>query len=170
MKPVIIMGAMLLALVGCTSSFQSSSPGFPEGYSVDRYYIWLEEAGSEELFREHERIVQKDQSALTITEVVQLALIISVSGLGNEQAEFHAVELLDGLDNREARNRQEQSYLEFSKVWKRILEQGYESYQTNQRQAELEQEIEVLKEHNRRLQEQIDALTTIERQLIERER
>ena len=163
-----------LSLLASACGTSSSGPLFlpaadtPENYSVHAYYNWLDSADTEEIDTERVRLESEERD---LTRDVQLALVYSVPETASIEQEQQAIELLSTLEPPGGvRFGVRGAYSDFARIWRDVLQQRQALRNT---ETELVEALKIqnrqLQEESRRLQEQIDALTTIEQQLIERE-
>jgi hypothetical protein len=127
------------------------------------YYAWVDSATDEALVEEHNRL-EEVQSPPTPKDRMQLALLLSASKKSTPATELRAMELLSTLDNasQEQDRVESEDYYVFAAVWKLVLQQRVKI-------RTLTAEIATGRETTEKLQQQIDALTSIEKQLMERE-
>lgn len=169
----------------------------PADYRPLEYYAWLSSAASAEVEAELARLEGSWWWRNTLVERVQHAMVLSASALAGDAGRRQALELLDGVAKAPADGEREAEYRQFAAIWRSVLvlrdnlavaslalrraredmretdaslqqvreafKDALESREGHARQIhELETQIQSLKK-------QIEALTTIEQQLIERE-
>lgn len=166
----LIMLPLFLMLNACSSEFTQYLSVTPESYKVQEYVDWLESADNTATLNELMRLELQNQETLNLIDTVQLALILSASAIATVDSENRALALLYSLSDDRLNNERSQDYFNFSELWKTILSQRRTLRITEQQQANIEQELLEVRSVNQALQEQINALTAIEQQLIERER
>lgn len=129
------------------------------------YYTWVTSASVQELGLERQRL-EALQPTLEPDELakayVQLALLLSASQNATAKTEATALKLLADIQLDTTPNEQISEYLAFGALWKSVLEQRAKVRELT---VKNQQKAEAVK----KLQQQIDALTSIEEQLLERE-
>lgn len=169
-------------------------PVAPAGLQVLAYFAWLEAAPALAVSAELERLLRAPRGPV---EEVQRALLLSASARASEAGEEKARRVLDALVTWPAEDAREADYLEFGRVWRRVLilrenlqgaaasmraaGEAMRSTDANLRQVQQDleaahvshedsaQQIRELETQIEALRRQIEALTSIEQQLIERE-
>ncbi len=146
----------LLTLSACTTN-----PFNLDAYSKIHalsYYKWVLEAEADSLQDEKARLVALQDNEPSPESLVQYAILLSARSEGGAQSDDEAIALLDSVEFAALTP----EYQTFSTLWKQVLN-ARTLARTNQ---EL---IQVLEKERITLQSQIDALTSIEQQLNNRE-
>lgn len=163
------VGVLIMMLVGGCASGSISLPGTgPRYYSALRYVTWMQTARLSELESEYQRLTAEQESRTGI-RAVQLALLISASSLADANSEEEALDILEGMDTEDIAL-WPGDYRRLANIWQDILERRLN---LKSALAELEtdgSELERLRLENQRLREQIESLTNIETQILNRER
>ena len=145
-----------LSLSACTTS----PFGLAEYSRVNAlaYYQWVMQAQAISLEQEHARFASIPVESASAINLVQQAILISAGGEPSSESDLQAIALLERADRKSLND----EYNTFVMLWLEIL---------NARQlARSEQElIQLLEQERVTLQSQIDALTSIEQQLNNRE-
>ena len=169
----------------------------PADYGPLEYYAWLSSAPPAAAEAELARLEGNWWWRNTLVDRVQHALVLSASTLAGDAGRRQALELLDGVAKAPAAGGRDAEYRQFAAIWRSVLvlrdnltvaslalRRAREDLRETD--ASLQQVREAFKDalesregHARQIQEletqirslkkQIEALTTIEQQLIERE-
>jgi len=135
------------------------------------YFIWLKSASAEELVIEKIRLDNEKQTGDSAVNTIQLALLLSVPWASTEATERDAMELIVvelARDNSSAEAKQ-QEYQTLAGIWFVLLENRKALREAEASQQSDQAELEVLHEKVGQLEKQIEGLTSIEQNLIERE-
>ena len=97
-------------------------------------------------------------------------MILSTSALADRKAEPEALALLKDIASVETDNNTSAAYKIFAEVLATLLQERQDSRDVRTVNQRALVEIDSLKKKNRQLQQQIEELTSIEQQIIERER
>jgi hypothetical protein len=133
-----------------------------------QYYNWVQAASLPELEAEHERLMMRPGLTDPVIRTVHMGTLLGVSALATPETEQEALALLDLVDDNPLTDTN-RDYAAFAGFLRSHLLQRAElrTAQTSVEQARVR--IDTLETSNGELQQQIDALTTLEQQLIERE-
>jgi hypothetical protein len=160
-------------LGGCTS-FLPESAGLPRNeaaipQSPLDYYAWAKAAPKTELQAELDKL-EAGVDSNSLVAAVRTSVILITSELADNTTEQQASALLTRAASLEAENDDDMAYKVFGEVLQAIVQQrlDLQSARTTNRRALTE--IDALKKRNAELAQQIEQLTSIERQIIERER
>lgn len=157
---MVILGMSLL----CSCSIINPLPR--SMYSPLTYYAWIEEASDNRLLQEKTSLDNSDVGKVLIP-TVQLALVLSVAPQSAQADLARARSLLKNLPppaGSDVSGLQE-AYLDFSILWQSHLE----LQQTQASKSADRKRIETLEAELSELQATLNAFTSIEQQLIERE-
>jgi len=135
------------------------------------YFTWLTSASDEELGIEKIRLDNEKQNRDSPVNAIQLALLLSVPRASTEATERDAMELIAielARDNSSTDVR-EQQYQTLARIWFLLLKNRKALREVEASQQSDQIKLEVLHEKARQLEKQIEALTSIEQNLIERE-
>jgi hypothetical protein len=135
------------------------------------YYQWALQATPQELRAEQLRLATRADSADPVIATVHLGILMSVSALASRESERAALALLEslaapGTDSDSAGGRE---YAIFADFLLEHLKQRADLRAATSNVVESREQLETLQRDNRQLQEKIEALTSIEEQIIERE-
>lgn len=142
------------------------------------YYKWAQAATVQELRVERRRIASRRTPADPVIDTVHLGILMSLPAHATPEDEAAALELLSSLDAAGVVDAPEdfthlsessREYALFAGFLLEHLQQRAELRSAQSRAAASRAQLETLERENRQLQEKIDALTSIEEQLIERE-
>lgn len=171
--PQCMLFAMLLtSLLSACNSFDlkgylTTGPG---SFSALDYFDWLADAEADAIRAEQHRLLSKAESGLTMIERTQLAMIYGSYETAPLAIRARALELLqDTQEAEESLNQREYSYRVFSRLWSKILEQEQDISQIKNQNEALQEALTASNARNQDLEGQIQALTNIEEQLIQRE-
>lgn len=192
----VVAACALCTLVACTSPAVLSTGSVAPEQSVLAYYEWLQSASPSALETEL-GVLNRGASSNQLQHDVKLALLLSAQGLNDVAMEEQALRLLESIDNNGAREnlpvdyrifaghwlaylQQRQKLRDFSKVQQnseQMLQQLENTYhdleqrysRLSQVMNSLEKQNDLLAQQNKLMQQQLDALTVIEQQLVERE-
>lgn len=143
----------------------------PEATSPLDYYQWAQSATPEELMSERERLstywITFEGAADPLVHTVHLGILMSLSA--SPDSEKEAMTLLATIDDPASVNADRREYAIFANFLRNHLEQRENLRLATSSVVESREELETLERNNQQLQEKIDALTSIEEQLIERE-
>ena len=137
------------------------------------YFAWLESADQAALDNEHSRLSAAAGNRNSRIHLIQRALLYSVPSTADTSGTDTAIELLtvalqEGSGDSHASALQEE-YTAFAGIWLKLLEQQRNYRLARENQLSDKDMIRDLSVQVDRLEKQIDALTTIEQRLIQRE-
>lgn len=169
----LLLLATASALVSCAQIQHLLPVNPPVTQAPLSYYAWIESADQATLDLERTRLSEQADIGNPAINLIQRALLYSVPADADDSSVGSAMELLsvalqDTPDSAPASSLQ-QEYTAFARIWLDLLEQqrNYQSARLNQlSDKDLIRELSVKVD---RLEQQIQALTTIEQRLIERE-
>lgn len=163
------LAIVVMTLSGCSAGWNLIPPTGPASYDPLAYHVWLEAASPGQIAAERNRLEQDDVPG-TI-DSVQLALMLSHPRTGSAATRQQAISLLEQVETgvaESAANRVAE-YRDFAGIWLRMLRARQGETEAREALADSEAQWRELEARNRQLQSQIEALTNIEQQLIERE-
>lgn len=170
----LLLLAMLFILTGCAEFGQvQQTTNTTTAKPPLAYFAWLESADTTSLAQEHSRLTNQTDIRQPEINLIQRALLYSVPINSSDRDPEAAIEMLslalrDTSDMATPGSMREE-YNAFARIWLTLLEQqqNYKTAQANQNSDQhLIKELSVKVD---RLEQQIEALTTIEQRLIERE-
>ena len=175
---VLIWRALGIALcfiaAGCTTLATSPSPApvvsVTQRTSPLDYYEWAKTATESELEIELFGLQVTTLTSDPLITVVRTAIILSTSRVADNVTELKALDLVNDVTSLEAKDEIGKSYKTFAGVLQSLLQQREDLRKTKTSNQLALREIDSLKKRSRELQQQIEELTSIERQIIERER
>jgi hypothetical protein len=187
----LVLLALCLLVPGCKEIEMMLPTPEPHEYPVMQYYAWLASGPRVEKNLETARLEAITPTALTLVDKVQLAMILSLfANNPGSESDARALALLPGPDTPPAYDESVNEYLAFSALLGQLLEQRNQPEPVQivqeiplqpdslieennvflkQENAILQKQRTLLEQRNRFLEDQLEALTTIERQMIERE-
>ncbi|MEY4642601.1 MAG: hypothetical protein RLZZ227_2595 [Pseudomonadota bacterium] len=133
-----------------------------------QYYSWVTAATLPELEAEYARLMERPSSADPVIRTAHIVTLLGVSALATPVTEEEALALLD-IAKGSPITETNRDYAAFAAFLRGYLQQRTELRSANSAAAQSRAELEQLQTSNAELQQQIDALTTLEQQLIERE-
>ncbi len=145
------------------------------------YYAWVNSATLEELQAERLRLGSRERFWLNerqrleqgeadpVVDAVQLGMLLSVSALASPETEQEARTLLESAGDPAQASAASRDYAIFAGFLLGHLEQAWQLRAATSSVVESREKLEQLEHTNRELQQTIEALTSIEEQLIERE-
>ncbi len=135
------------------------------------YFTWLKSASDEELVIEKIRLENEKQNGDSPVNAIQLALLLSVPWTSTETTERDAMELIavELARDKPSTDTKQLEYQALAKIWFLLLENKKALTEVEASQQSDQVKLEVLHEKARQLEKQIEALTSIEQNLIERE-
>jgi len=133
------------------------------------YYAWVKTATESELEVELFGLAINSMTSDPVVTAVRTIMILSTSALANDETELRVLELTNEVPGLEAKDDISKSYKIFAEVMQPILQQRQELQKAATANQLGLREIDSLKRRNRQLQQQIEELTSIEQQIIERE-
>jgi hypothetical protein len=133
------------------------------------YYEWALAATPQELLAERLRLTTRRVPEDPIVDTVHLGILMSLSTLASRESEEVAIDLLQSVGNPLRVDDESREYAIFADFLLDHLQQRADLRAATSNIVENREELETLERNNRQLQEKIDALTSIEEQLIERE-
>lgn len=136
-------------------------PDYPSDFNALAYHHWVGAASAEDLNLERTRL-EKNYPELTPKPMVQLAILLSASKLATPESERRALTLLESFTDPADNTQPGYDYVLFAKLWRNHLQQKQTSRQLRSENQHSQEELS-------KLQEQLDVLMTIEKQLMERE-
>jgi hypothetical protein len=156
---LVLHSITLVAIVfasACSSKFHFSSQTQQDLISdnILNYYHWLQISTAEDLDAEFVRLMDIDPNARSTFASLKLALVLSASSLATNQTEIQAQEILQNLMAIE-KNRENIEVITFAELWLAKLN--------------VDQRLKSVATQNKLLQEQLDALTSIEQELLQKE-
>lgn len=165
----------LLVLVFCVLAICSTVLP-PQAAGLDelaptplQYYEWSRTASAESIERERERIAEDTLTTDPVMTAVQLGLLLSTPAQASPASERDALVLLDAALRQPVALRADPEYRIFAGFLRTHLQQRFELRVAEATGLAGQQQLDSLQDANRQLQEKIDALTSIEQQLIQRE-
>jgi hypothetical protein len=159
------MAALLGGCVLSSSSFLESKPAEVELRSPLSYYVWLKQAKANELAAERKRLDSNAAGEDAYTRALHQGLWLLASGTADGGREAAVLEALGG----ESAARQPEENRALASLVSTQLRLRRQVSGSSRQSANSNAELDRLRAENTRLQQQIDALTSIEQQLIERE-
>lgn len=192
-----VAGALLCLLVACTSPAVITTSSVAPEQSVLAYFEWLQSASPEAIQTELNVLNRETRPLNPLQHDVKLVLVLSAQGRDDPAKEDEAYRLLENVNNSAARDNLPVDYRIFAAHWEGHLQQRrqvreFSNLQQNtelmlkqlegtyhdleQRYSRLssvmnslEKQNGLLDQQNKLMQQQLDALTVIEQQLVERE-
>jgi hypothetical protein len=134
------------------------------------YYAWAKTASETELQMEQYGLDLTIAAPDPVINAVRKSIILSVSPLANAKTQSQAALLLEKVPQLDALDDTSQAYKIFGSILLAIQQQRKDMQATEAVNQRALIEIDTLKSRNAELQQQIEELTSIERQIIERER
>ncbi|HWK54507.1 MAG TPA: hypothetical protein VNR18_09060 [Hyphomicrobiales bacterium] len=157
---------LCLVLAGCASSYISPlGPLLQQQSTPLRYYQWLSAAPATELRSEGERLKDADAVQESGELALRRGLWLLVSGTEDPALEASLVARLDEYGNAAA----DAESIALAALAGQQLALRRDLRAIQRKNASATAELQQLRDHNAQLQKQINELTTIEQQLIERE-
>lgn len=168
MRSPVACAAVSVFLNACLDLSSIRDAGDPQRSEPLAYYDWARSADSNELIAEKKRL----ETVIVVTDqvipVVQLSLLLTlVSDSGTHDID-RAITLLEEIE-LSCDSTDCQSYFLFGGLWRGLLLERREFGAAIASGTKSDQELEILREQVKKLSQQIEALTNIEQQLIERE-
>jgi putative IMPACT (imprinted ancient) family translation regulator len=146
---------------GCTVSAESQSPL--------EYYMWVKAAPKSGLQAELDKL-ETNLSSYSLISAVRASTILITSALADSKTEQAALPLLTRATSLEAKTDDDMAYKIFADVLQAIAQQRLDLQSARTTNHKALTEIDALKNRNTELEQQIEELTSIERQIIEREK
>lgn len=166
----LVFAACLLG--GCAAIGPATRPGtaaLNTGLSPLDYYAWATTASENELLVELYGLELTIAAADPLIAAVRKSIILSSSELADAQTQLQAHLILSGLTEVKAIDDSGRAYKIFAEVLLALQQQREELRTSGTANQRALREIDALKSRNSALQQQIEELTSIERQIIERE-
>lgn len=164
--------ALCLQLAAC-ENVQAMLDGVAETRRPLAYFAWLESADQDALDREQARLSAPSDNHNPRITLVQRALLYSVPPGANNDSHGDARELLmvalQETETDASPSSLQEEYTAFARIWLALLEQKHQYQSAQANQLSDQDRIRELSVKVDRLEKQIEALTTIEQRLIERE-
>jgi cell division protein FtsB len=158
----------VLLVQGCvitSASYLETDPVAAQERSPLLYYAWLRQAKAEELSAERRRLDTNSAGEDAFMRALRQGLLMLASGVADGGREAAVLEAL-GSESAELQLEENRALASLVSTQLRLRRQVNGS---SRQSANTTAEMERLRSENTRLQQQIDALTSIEQQLIERE-
>lgn len=133
------------------------------------YYQWAQAAAPEELMAERLRLASPRRSAIPVVDAVHLGILLSLSAFASPETDREAMALLDTVAEVPDADTSSRDYAIFADLLLSHLQQREALRDATSSVVETREELETAERTNDQLQEKIEALTSIEQQLIERE-
>jgi hypothetical protein len=133
-----------------------------------QYIAWAQSASVAALQAERARLANLANPA-DLVLAVQHAIVLGLSAIADEAGETRALALLAAVEGRVPTLEENPEYRTLARLLRSYLLQRQDLRLAAASNGASRQEIDDLQQSNRQLQDKIDALTTIEQQLIERE-
>ncbi len=136
------------------------------------YFTWLQSASLEQLTSAKMRLQKAGHVRNSSEGAIQWALLISVPSVSNEQTDREAMKMIARTlkEDINPSNSRTLEYQTLGRIWLLSL-QSREQLRANERKRQSEiEKIEGLIKKTQELEQQIEALTSLEQNLIERER
>lgn len=172
----LLMTALITGLCGGCSVMPSvlSQQSVPADLPALDYVAWVQGANEEALTQEQRRLSQQGEPT-SLVDKTQLAILLSASNATTDTSEKRALSLLTSAAGSGKLSDHEQDYVALAHVWKTVLNQRTAMQATIEENnfleiKSLEKKLVDLKQQNALLQEKLDTLSTIEQQLMEREK
>ena len=134
------------------------------------YYAWVESAPESALKVELFGLEINAGNSDPIVTAVRTGMILSTPVLATTKTELQALSLVNEVASLEAKDEVSKAYKVFAEVLQLLLQQREHLRAADTANQRGLVEIDSLKQRNRQLQQQIEELTSIEQQIIERER
>jgi hypothetical protein len=161
-------------LGGCTSLMPATRAGAAETAETElsplEYYSWARTASENDLLVELYGLELTISTRDPVISAVRKSIIFSSSELADTKTQQQATSLLGAIAGLEAIDGNSRAYRLFGEVLLSIQQQRGDLRAANALNQRALREIDTLKSRNSELQQQIEELTRIERQIIERER
>jgi hypothetical protein len=169
----LLLLATTTAMASCAEVQQLLPVNQPATRAPLSYYAWIESADKATLDQERSRLTEQADIGNPAINLIQRALFYSVPADADDSNVGSAMELLSvalqDTPDSAAPSALQSEYTAFARIWLDLLEQqrNYQSARLNQQSdKDLIRELSVKVD---RLEQQIQALTTIEQRLMERE-
>ena len=133
------------------------------------YFTWMKNASEADLEVELAKLRMNASASDPVVTAVRTSMILSTSALADRKAEPEALALLKDIASVETDNNTSAAYKIFAEVLATLLQERQDSRDVRTVNQRALVEIDSLKKKNRQLQQQIEELTSIEQQIIERE-
>jgi hypothetical protein len=133
------------------------------------YYQWAKAATPQQATAERLRLTMRHKPDDPVIDMVHLSMVLSLSPLATPETEQQAMALLDSVDGLASKSEDGREYAIFADFLRSHLQQREDLRSVTSSVVESREEVETLERNNHQLQEKIEALTTLEQQLIERE-
>lgn len=144
------------------------TPALPTITPLD-YYQWTQAATLEELAAERLRLDARWGASDPLINTVHLAILLSLSNLASHESEAEATALLATIGDPARVDENRRAYAIFADFLRKHLEQRASLRHASSSVVASREKLETLERNNQQLQDKIQALTSIEEQLIERE-
>lgn len=165
LQRLLATAALCLLATGCTLplSLPWDAERVRDG-SILAYYHWVDNADPQALARDREHYAQRYRRSGSISDGVRLALLMSQPADSSAGERQRALEILQTqmAAAREAEREQPRESVLFARLWHDVLSQRIQY-------TDSQQMIRQLRRENQDLEQQIEALKTIEQQLNQRE-
>jgi hypothetical protein len=169
---VFVFTACLLG--GCTSLMPATRAGAADAAETEvsplEYYAWARTASENDLRVELYGLELTISAKDPVISAVRKSIILSASELADTKTQQQATSLLGEIAGLEAIDDNSRAYRVFGEILLLIQQQRGDLRAANALNQRALREIDTLKSRNSELQQQIEELTSIERQIIERER
>jgi hypothetical protein len=133
------------------------------------YYAWATKATPEELEAERLRLSSRRYPADPVIDTVHLGMLLSVSAIASRDTELEAQALLESVNDPAYATLEGRDYAIFADFLLNHLEQREHLREATTSVVASREKNESLERTNQDLKKTIEALTSIEEQLIERE-
>jgi hypothetical protein len=171
---VLALAFAVCLLGGCALHAPAARPGTVEEVTTPlfplEYYAWARSAPEDDLLVELYGLELTISATDPVISAVRKSIILSSSNLVDAKTQLQAAELLEQTTALEATSDSSRAYKIFAEVLLSIQQLREELRAASSVNQKALTEIDSLKSRNRELQQQIEELTSIERQIIERER
>ena len=133
------------------------------------YYAWVKSASVSELEVELFGLTISPKTADPLINAVRTSMILATSALATDKSTLEALALIQEVALLEANDDISNAYSTFAEVLQLILQQRSDLQLARSTNQKALKEIDILKSRNKQFQQQIEELTSIEQQIIQRE-
>ena len=158
--PLRIQICWICVLLSCCSFVGVNKTQDPSRFLALEYYQWITSAEQEKLDAERRRLDSLPDP--NNKAVVQLALLLSASSHASAQSESQALTLLQSLITSDSLWENDPDYQMLGELWRKHLTQRASLRQAQADNRDLQDKLD-------KLQQQVDVMMSIEKQLMERE-